>query len=202
MSYLSSSEFIHLLPYWGYPLMFIFMILEGPFATMICAFLASMGYFNVGIVFVLGVAGDLVGDIGLYYIGYFGGERALIRAEKFLRVKNSIIERIKKLFREKGERIIFSVKATTGLCAITFILAGTVRMSFTKFVKFSLLGGIVWSFALVLVGYFFGYAAVQISQYIKYAGLGIFLAAILIMIAINLFKKRESKEILENGEGV
>ena len=35
----------------------LFMIVEGPIVTMIAAFLASLGYFNVAIVFTLSVAG-------------------------------------------------------------------------------------------------------------------------------------------------
>ena len=125
----------------------------------------------------------------------------LLKTEKFLKVKNSVVDRMKKLFDEKGEKLIFYVKSTTGLCAITFILAGTVRMPFWKFMKFSFLGGLGWSFIRLGIGLFFGYAASQISQYIKYAGIVIFIAAIIMVIIITLVKKWESNKILGNGNG-
>jgi len=73
-------------------------------------------------------------------------------------------------------------------------------MKLLKFIKYSILGGLVWSSLLVFLGYFFGYAAAQISQYIKYAGVAIFAMAILALVAISLIKKRQSAEILGNSK--
>jgi len=196
-----NQEFIHLLPYWGYPLMFVLMFFEGPFATMIAAFLASQGLFNVGIVFILSVVGDVLGDIVLYHIGYFGGTHIIEKAQKFLKIKDATVEKLKNKFHQNSGRLIFYVKSTTGLSYITFTLAGALRMKLLKFIKYSILGGLVWSSLLVFLGYFFGYAAEQISQYIKYAGIVIFAAAIISLVIISIIKKRESAEILGNGNG-
>jgi membrane protein DedA with SNARE-associated domain len=196
-----NQEFIHLLPYWGYPLMFVLMFFEGPFATMIAAFLASQGLFNVGIVFILSVVGDVLGDIVLYHIGYFGGPHIIEKAQKFLKIKDATVEKLKNKFHQNSGRLIFYVKSTTGLSYITFTLAGALRMKLLKFIKYSILGGLVWSSLLVFLGYFFGYAAEQISQYIKYAGIVIFAAAIISLVIISIIKKRESAEILGNGNG-
>jgi len=193
----TSQEFIQLLPYWGYPLMLLLMTLEGPIITIISAFLASLGYFNIFIVFSLSVLGDVLGDIVLYFIGYFGGHKILLKAEKFLKIKESVIEKLREKFRQNGAKIIFYVKSTTGLCYITFILAGTARMKLSKFVKYSILGGLFWSSFLVIVGYFFGYAAEQISEYIKYAGYIILTGAVMFFIGLTLYKKKQAKEILE-----
>jgi len=193
----TSQEFIQLLPYWGYPLMLLLMTLEGPIITIISAFLASLGYFNIFIVFGLSVLGDVLGDIVLYFIGYFGGHKILLKAEKFLKIKESVIEKLREKFRQNGAKIIFYVKSTTGLCYITFILVGTARMKLSKFVKYSILGGLFWSSFLVIVGYFFGYAAEQISEYIKYAGYIILTGAVMFFIGLTLYKKKQAKEILE-----
>lgn len=194
----SSQQIIHLIHIWGYPLMFVLMIIEGPFATMIAAFLSSQGYFNVGIVFILSVMGDIAGDVGLYHIGYFGGPHIIEKTRKFLKISNSVVEKLRDKFHQNSGRLIFYVKSTTGLAYITFTLAGALRMKLAKFLKFSFLGGLVWSSLLVLIGYFFGYAAEQVSQYIKYAGVVIFAGAILALIIITFYKKYESKQILEN----
>ncbi len=196
-----NQDFLHLLPYWGYPLMFVLMLFEGPFATMIAAFLASQGYFNVGIVFILSVLGDVLGDIGLYHIGYFGGPHIIEKAQKILRISDATVEKLKRKFHQNSGRLIFYVKSTTGLSYITFTLAGALRMKLLKFIKYSVLGGLVWSSLLVVLGYFFGYAAEQISQYIKYAGIAIFVCALIALVVISIIKKRESAEILENGNG-
>src|SRR4030042_1094231 len=187
----TSQEFMRLLPYWGYPTMLLLMIVEGPFATIASAFLASIGYFNVFIVFGLSVLGDVIGDIILYYIGYFGGSRILPKVERFLKISGATVEKLKNKFHQNSERLIFYVKSTTGLSYITFITAGAVRMNFWKFIKNSILGGLVWSSFIVILGYFFGYAAEQISQYITYAGIAIFAGAILALLAVSLYKKQQ-----------
>ena len=188
---------MRLLPYWGYPTMLLLMIVEGPFATIASAFLASLGYFNVFIVFGLSIMGDVVGDIILYFIGYLGGSKILPKVEKFLKISAITVEKLKKKFHENSIRIIFYVKSTTGLSYITFIMAGTLKMRFYKFVRSSILGGLVWSSLLVFLGYFFGYAADKISQYIKYAGVIIFAGAIIFFIGLTLYKRKQTREILE-----
>ena len=193
----TSQEFLRILPYWGYPLMLFLMVIEGPIVTIVAAFLSTMGYFNVFAVFGLSVLGDVIGDVILYHIGYFGGSRILTRAEKFLKISQSTVEKLKQKFHENSGKIIFYVKSTTGLSYITFITAGTIKMRISKFVKFSILGGLIWSSFLVLVGYFFGYAADRIGDYIKYAGVIIFIAAVIFFIVFSLYKKKRAKEILK-----
>lgn len=197
MTHLSSQELLELITTWGYPAMFLLMVLEGPIATISAAFLASMGFFNPIAVYFLSVIGDIVGDVILYRLGYSGGKKFLEKAERFLKIKESLVNKLEQLFKTKGAKIIFSVKSTTGLVYITFILAGAVKMDFRKFLYYSLLGGLVWSALLVCLGYFFGYAAEQISAYIKYAGVGIFILAIASVFVINYMKKGKSKNIIE-----
>lgn len=194
---LNNQELLHTITTYGYPVMFLLMIIEGPIATISAAFLASLGLFNPVVVYALSVLGDIVGDVILYWLGYHGGGKFLKKAEKFLKIKESLVKKLEHLFQTKGARIIFSVKSTTGLVYITFILAGATKMNFKKFLYYSFLGGLVWSALLVTLGYFFGQAAEQLSTYIKYAGIGIFVLAVASVFIINYMKKGKSQEIIE-----
>lgn len=194
----TSQEFIQQLPYWGYPLMFLLMIIEGTFITVVSAFLASLGFFDIFVVLFLSIIGDVISDIGLYLVGYFGGEKVINFVET--KIKHNgvpLSSKLKEIFKQKGEKIIFFVKSTTGLCFTTFLLAGAIRMNFAKFLIFSVLGGIFWSSLLVTLGYFFGYAADQISQYIKYAGLAIFTFVILLILIITMVGRRRAKKFIK-----
>lgn len=182
----------------GYPTMLVLMIVEGPVATILAAFAASLGFFNVFLVFVLSMLGDIIGDIILYIIGYTGGAKTLAKAEKILKVKPEIVAKLEKLFSQHGKKTIFAVKSTTGLCWITFIAAGTVRMKFREFIFGSVFGGIIWSSFLVIMGYFFGYAFAKISEYIKYAGFIIFAAAASFYAILSVYKKQQSRQMLQN----
>ena len=127
----------------GYSTMFLLMVIEGPIAALAAAFLASLGFFNIFIVFILSILGDLIGDIILYSVGYLGGARMLKKAERLLHIKAGFVQKIEKHFKMHGRRTIIAVKSTTGLCWITFIAAGAVRMKFKKFMYWSFLGGLV-----------------------------------------------------------
>ena len=180
----------------GYPTMLLLMTVEGPIATIISAFLSSLGLFNIFAVFGLSILGDVLGDIICYGIGYWGGNPILEKARKKLRIKLKILEKVEYLFQRHGFKTIFAVKSTTGLCWITFIAAGAFKMDFRKFLTGSILGGLVWSGFLTVSGYFFGYAFLEISHYIRFAGFGIIIIAILLYILINIYKNRQAQKIL------
>ena len=172
--------------------MFLLMIIEGPVITLTAAFLSSIGIFNVYTVLVLSILGDIIGDVILYSIGYFGRNSTLTRARRFFRISDGFFNDLEKKFLENSRKIIFSVKSTTGLCGITFILAGAIRMKFSKFIFYSLLGGVIWSTFIVIIGYFFGYMAREIDQYFQYTGWVVFVLAVLLIIII--LKRKRIKE--------
>lgn len=193
----SNPETLHTIQTIGYPSMLILMIIEGPIATMLAAFSASLGFFNVYAVLLLSITGDIIGDIILYSIGYTGGSRALEKWEKRLKVKPAILEKIERLFAKHGKKTVFAVKSTTGLCWITFIAAGAVKMKLGDFLMASFFGGIIWSSFLVISGYFFGYAFEAIRDSIQYAGEIIFVCAAFFFIGTTLYKKRQSQKIIQ-----
>jgi membrane protein DedA with SNARE-associated domain len=180
----------------GYPTMFALMVLEGPIITILGAFLASLGFFNIFLVFFLSVLGDIVGDMLLYSLGFYGGPKILSRAEKILHIGPETLAKLENLFIQHGKKTVFSVKSTTGLCWITFIAAGTFKMRFRDFLFASFGGGIIWSTFLVVMGFFFGFAFEKINLYLKYAGLLIFLFAVSAYLIILFYKKRQTAKIL------
>lgn len=184
------------LQHYGYFMMLPLMILEGPIVTIISAMLASFGAFNVFMVLILSILGDVIGDVILYSLGYKFGMRFVRGFGKYMGITENLVLRMEKYFERHGGKTIFAVKSTTGLCWATFTAAGIVKMDFRKFLKNSFLGGIVWSGFLVLMGYFYGYLWKEISDYIKWIGWVIFALAVVTFISINLYKKRQAKKLL------
>ena len=192
-------QFLH---HYGYAIMLPLMIIEGPVATIIAAMLASLGAFNIFIVFVLSVVGDMIGDILLYGVGYKYGISFARGIGKYMGITENLVARMEKYFTHHGGKTIFAVKSTTGLCWATFVAAGIVKMDFKKFIKYSFYGGIIWSGFLVFMGYFYGYLWREIRDYTKYIGWIIFIVAIITIVVINIYKGRRAKKLLEeNGHG-
>jgi len=175
------------------------MILEGPVATLIAATLAALGAFNVFVVLILSIAGDMIGDIILYGLGYKYGLGFVRRVGKYIGITENLVLRMEKYFTRHGGKTIFAVKSTTGLCWATFTAAGIVKMDFKKFVLYSFLGGIVWSGFLVALGYFYGYLWREIAVYVKWIGWAVSATAIITYIIITLYKNWKAKKLLSEN---
>ena len=173
------------------------MVIEGPIITLVGGGLAALGVLRIEIVFLLSVIGDLTMDIGLYYFGLYGNKRlrGWIAKHKKLETKR---RQVRKFFKNHGGKIIFFVKISSGLCYITFITAGMIRMPLKRFLFFSLIGGILWSGVLVTLGYFYGHLYQEISGRIEQAGLIIIILAALSFVIIMIFKKIGANKLLRS----
>jgi membrane protein DedA with SNARE-associated domain len=185
----------HFLQYYGYWLMLPLMIIEGPVVTLLSAMMASLGAFNIFVVFLLSIAGDLIGDVLFYYFGYRFGLGFARGVGKYIGITEKLVSRMEKYFERHGGKTIFLVKSTTGLCWATFVTAGIVKMNFRKFLKYSFYGGIIWSGFLVVMGYFYGYLWREIRDNIKWIGWVIFIVAIITFIVVNIYKNRQAKKM-------
>ena len=196
---LFGQQIFSFLSHHGYWIMLPLMIIEGPAATIIAAMLAKLGAFNVFIVFILSVLGDIIGDVILYGLGYHFGMSFVRHIGKYIGITESLVLRMEKYFERHGVKTIFTVKSTTGLCWATFTAAGIVKMDFKKFLKYSILGGLVWSSFLVAMGYFYGYMWVQIKQSIAWVGWIVGTIAVITFIAIQIYKRSQAKRLLKNN---
>ncbi|MFA5776910.1 MAG: DedA family protein [Parcubacteria group bacterium] len=175
------------------------MIIEGPIITIIAAMLAKLGAFNVFIVFIFSVLGDIFGDIILYGLGYKFGMTFVRRFGKYMGITEKLVLKMENYFKNHGGKTIFTVKATTGLCWATFTAAGIVKMDFKKFVKYSFWGGLAWSGLLVALGYFYGYMWAELRHYIEWAGWIAITLAIISIASVQTYKSYRSKKILLNN---
>jgi membrane-associated protein len=193
------QQIFEFLRHYGYWIMLPLMIIEGPVVTIISAMLASLGAFNVFVVLVLSVAGDMIGDIILYGLGHKYGMDFVRSVGKYMGITEKLVLRMEKYFAQHGGKTIFAVKSTTGLCWATFVAAGIVKMDFKKFVRYSFLGGVVWSSFLVAMGYFYGYLWREIKQTIEWIGWVVFLAAMLTFAVITFYKGRKAKKMVREN---
>jgi membrane protein DedA with SNARE-associated domain len=60
---LAPDDVVRLLEQYGYVFLFLIAVGEGPIITIVGAFLASQGYFNVFAVYAVIASGDLTGDL-------------------------------------------------------------------------------------------------------------------------------------------
>ncbi|MEK7325505.1 MAG: VTT domain-containing protein, partial [Chloroflexota bacterium] len=148
-------------------------VIEGPIVTIVAGFLASLGYFNALIIYILAILGDLIGDTLYYVLGRRGNEYLLAR-KKFLWIN---IEQLKALTnhfdKHLGKSIILG-KWTHVVGAPILIAAGMARVSFKKFILFNIIGTAPKILVFLIIGYYFGQAYKRIDAYLEYAAVIIF----------------------------
>ena len=184
----------------GYPLIFAGMIVEGPTIIAAASFAAAMGYFNLGIVFIFGILGDLIGDFIWYTLGYFSRVAFVKKYGYFFGASDQRMEKLKNFLEKHPGKTLAAIKLSPFLPIPGLIVVGTSHMSPKKFAL--VIGSIILPKTLLFmsVGYFFGRIYDKISIYINngvYA-IGIFLIAgffiryIYKKIAANISKKIEN----------
>jgi membrane-associated protein len=180
----------------GYIIMFPLMIVIGPIVAIVASFMASWGLFNVYVIFILSLIAGMIGDVLLYIIGRKWGMHFVTRIGHFFGITEQLVLRMENAFLYHGGKIIIGVKSTTGLCWVTFIAAGIVRMPFWRFFSYTVIGGIAWSGGLVVIGYFFGYMYNQIAEYLSWASWITSVLFLLIFVLWIFYEKKKKRMIL------
>lgn len=147
----------------GYFGMFLGMVLEAVIivipSELILAtggILASKGIFNFWIAFLVGLLGSVFCAIVIYFMGYFGGYPFVRKYGKYFFMKEIDIEKSNNWYSKYG--LIASLVGRNIPIVRTLISLpiGIARLSFPKFVIYTTIGSIPWTFIFVYVGYSLG----------------------------------------------
>jgi membrane protein DedA with SNARE-associated domain len=151
-------SFLFFLTSYKYLLLFLGIVVEGPILMMASGVLIHMGFFNLVFAFSIIVAGDLLGDVIWYYIGYFFAEPFLRKFGKFFKLTPEVFNGAKELFYKHHEKILFISKVTIGLgiSLATLMAAGATHVPFKKYLMLNFLGELILVSMLLSIGYFFG----------------------------------------------
>lgn len=172
LSWLSSFRYI---------VLFVGVLFEGPVVMVMAGFLVKTGFFALVPTYFLLVAGDLVGDVVWYAVGYFGADTFVRKYGKFFSLTPDGIEGAKAAYRRHDTSILFISKITMGLGLAVPVLvsAGLSRVSFRKYLALNTLGEFVWTAFLMTAGYFFATAYAIVAE-------GLHIGAIILLLVIML----------------
>ena len=98
-----------------------------------------------------------IGDNLNYYIGKNIGLKVMqwkIRGRQI--VKQAYIDKTQAFYDKHGPKTIILARYVPIVRTFAPFVAGIGEMKYFKFIKYSIIGGITWVFALTLMGYFFG----------------------------------------------
>ena len=127
-------------------------------------FLASQNNFELYQVILLGIIGGLGASIGstvIYLIALKLGRVALLKYLRYVNVSEKKLTRVENWFQKYGDKAVLFGRMVPVFREMISIPAGLLKMKFAKFLTYTILGSCGWSITLILVGSYFGNAALE-----------------------------------------
>ena len=182
----------------GYFGMFLGMVLEAviiiiPSEVILATggILAGRGIFSFWMAFLVGLVGSVFCAIIIYLIGYFGGRSFVKKYGKFFFMKEEDIEKCDIWFERYGPLAAFLTRNFPIVRTLISLPMGISKVNFPRFVLFTTLGSIPWTFAFVYVGYALGNNWIILNNFVKKLKLPIII--LLILLFINYLLKKLKK---------
>lgn len=195
------NEFVlELIKNYGYFGMFLGMVLEAVIiaipSELILAtggILASQKIFSFVGAFLTGLLGSTFCAIVIYFMGYFGGRPFVKKYGKYFFMKEEDLEKSDSWFNKYG--LIASLIGRNFPIVRTLISLpiGIMRLSFTKFLIYTMIGSIPWTFVFVYVGYTLGNNWILVNNYVGQLKTPIKILIVLLIISY-IYKKIFKKE--------
>lgn len=188
----------------SYLFLFLFSCIEGSMVSTAAGVLARLGYFNIFIVLIISILGDLIPDIIYYYIGKNGHnffKKKKIIGDNNSRFKNLI--NLKELSEKHPIKSLVFVKFSPFIGHFGLIAIGSFKPDVKKYIKNVFVISIFKSLFFVFLGYLSGSAYVYIVKLINSVEKGVLIAIVIVVIGFILYKifmKKELKDIESEEE--
>lgn len=109
---------------------------------------------NIVVLFILLAAAAVLGDTANYWIGHAIGPRAFSGEIKFL--KKEYLDRTHEFFEKYGGKTIIIARFVPIVRTFAPFVAGVGEMTYTHFITYNIVGGLLWVTIFTFFGYFFG----------------------------------------------
>ena len=164
----------------GYFGMFLGMVLEAviiiiPSEAILATagILASRGFFSFFGAFLIGLIGSVFCAIVIYFMGYFGGRPFIRKFGKYFFMKEEDLEKSDSWFFKYGMLGALIGRNFPIVRTLISLPIGIMRMSFFKFLIFTTIGSIPWTFLFVYLGYVLGNSWIFVNAKISWLKLPI-----------------------------
>lgn len=138
------------------PLSFI----EGPVIAFVAGTFAAAGLFNMYFLAALFFVRDVGLDLAYYAIGHFGSRTAFVqRMLKKIGITPDHLEQVRILWERRPGWTMFIGKLSYGIASAFIVVAGTVRMPLSKFIKYGSIVAVLQYGTLLFAGYYLGASA-------------------------------------------
>ena len=160
---LLNNYVLNLINDYGYFGMFIGMVLEAVIiiipSELILAtggILAGRGIFNFWLSFLVGLLGSVFCAVVIYAMGYFGGTAFVGKYGKYFFMKEEDLKKSDAWFEKYGMIASLVGRNIPIIRTLISLPIGVAKLSFKKFLIYTTVGSIPWTFVFVYFGYSLG----------------------------------------------
>jgi len=129
--------------------------LPGDSLLVVSGLFAAAGKLNVAFVLMAFFLGSVLGDSTGYWTGRVMG-KTLFNRESSRIFKPSRVEKARHFFEKYGPKTVILARFVPIVRTFAPLVVGAAEMPYSKFLPFSVLGGLLWINSMVLAGYFLG----------------------------------------------
>lgn len=115
---------------------------------------AALGSLNVHYLFFLLSIAAIIGDTVNYWIGHYIGPKLFAKYSRYL--KKEYLDRTHQFFERYGGKTIIIARFVPIVRSFAPFVAGIGAMTYSKFILFNIVGGVLWCALFVYGGFFFG----------------------------------------------
>jgi membrane-associated protein len=149
--------------------LFFGFFLPGDYLLFSAGVFCGTGNFEVPILILLSciTGAAITGSYTGYFFGKYLGNSLLETKDSWFFKREYVIKTRYYYIKYAGNTLLIG-RFLPIVRTFSPILAGLIKMDLKKFSFYNILGGIIWSFSLVLGGYFLGQKFPQILNYLEY----------------------------------
>lgn len=145
--------------------LFFGFFLPGDSLLFTAGFLASQHIFNIWILLPLISLGAIGGDSVGYWSGRkFGGWLVKQKESFFFQKKH--LETARLFYDRHGGKTLILARFMPAIRTFAPIVAGMAEMHYGSFITYNVIGGLLWSFGLTLLGFFLGSVIPDADKYL------------------------------------
>lgn len=181
-----------LLGTWGYPALFLLLLLTGVGAPipedlllLAAGYLVFAGLFHWPVAFVICTAGVVSSDLLLYSAGRHVARRSAAAAFRLLPPRR--LERATRWFGRLGNRIILVARFVPGTRVLVFVSAGVRAVPLSSFLRYDVIGAALWVPAMLAVGHAAGDRVGDVGDLLRSLHQRAFWALLLLLILVAMW---------------
>src|SRR5438477_1149533 len=157
--------------------------LPGDSMLVVAGLFAAAGKLNLSLVMLAFFLGSVIGDSTGYWTGRVMGKTLFNRESSWI-FKPSRVQKAHDFFEKYGIKTVILARFIPIVRTFAPLVVGAAEMPYSRFLPFSIIGGLLWIPSMVLAGYFLGGVIeralnIKLEDHIEKGGVGVVFISLL-----------------------